>query len=211
MPRKRKDIAGFRYGKLIAIKYVGDFKWLCRCDCGKFCVVSTGNLTNEHTKSCGCEMHTHNNLRHGMADTRLYNTWSHMKSRCINPNDNAFRHYGGRGIKVCDEWTCKDGFTNFVEWALKNGYKDTLTIDRIDVNGNYEPNNCRWVDCKIQQNNRRNNHTLTYNGVTKTISQWATQYGSNPDRIYARLKLGWSIERALTTPKMINKFKFAKE
>lgn len=120
-----------------------------------------------------------------------------MKDRCYNENNKKYRNYGGRGIVVCDEW--KDDFGVFQEWALQNGYNDELSIDRIDANGPYRPDNCQWATQKEQQNNRTNNHLLTYNGKTQTLTQWAAETGINEMALSSRInKLNWSTERALT-------------
>lgn len=122
--------------------------------------------------------------------------WDSMKKRCCNPNEPAYKNYGGRGIKVCNEWL--NSFFAFREWATENGYSDDLSIDRIDVNGNYCPENCRWVDAKTQCNNRRNNHAITFMGETHTISEWSKITGIHQDVILYRIKAGWDVERALT-------------
>jgi hypothetical protein len=133
--------------------------------------------------------------------SRLYNSWKHMKERCYNPKCHDYCHWGGRGITVCEAW--RDEFLAFKEWALANGYKDGLTIDRIDNNGNYEPSNCRWATKKEQSNNRRSLHHLTYNGATKTITEWSRETGLNITTILMRLnKYKWSVEDTLKTPSM---------
>lgn len=141
-----------------------------------------------------------NRYKHGQYGSRLYETWQTMKKRCSNPNNRQYHLYGGRGIIVCDEW--RNDFQAFYDWAMSHGYADDLTIDRIDVNGNYEPSNCRWATMKEQQNNRRNNHLITYNGETKTLKQWSEKIGIDWGVLYSRLKKGWSIEKSLTTKQM---------
>lgn len=134
---------------------------------------------------------------HGMKKTRIYKSWERIKRRCNNPK--TYKNYGGRGIKVCDEWS-KD-FMAFYEWAMANGYRDDLTIDRIDVNGNYEPNNCRWVTMKEQENNRRNNHHITYNGETHTIAEWGDILNIPYKVLLQRITTyKWSIEKAFNIP-----------
>ena len=118
-----------------------------------------------------------------------------MYCRCYYPTTNGYKRYGGRGIKMCDEWIKNP--QSFYEWALENGYKDGLTIDRIDVNGNYEPNNCRWVTKEVQDNNRRNNRKITYKGETKTLSQWCRKYNINYQTAWKKSKKGYSIEKIL--------------
>ena len=131
----------------------------------------------------------------GRSKTKLYSVWKTMKYRCSNKNNHKYKNYGGRGIKVCDEW--KD-YSLFRTWALSNGYQDDLTIDRVDVDGNYEPNNCRWVDMKTQQRNRSNNKLIEYKGETKCLSEWVEITGIGHKTILYRLNSGWSVEKALT-------------
>lgn len=132
----------------------------------------------------------------GKRYTRLYKIWCGMKYRCYNANYDGYNNYGGRGIIVCQEWI--NDFGNFYEWAIKNGYKDTLTIERIDVNGNYCPENCKWATMKEQENNKRNNTVLEYNGEKRTVSEWADKLQVSKETLYSRLKSGWSVERVLT-------------
>lgn len=135
---------------------------------------------------------------HGMTGTRIHNEWRAMKRRCYTKSHIEYKRYGGRGISVCDEW--RDNFMSFYDWAMTNGYRDDLTLDRIDVNGNYEPSNCRWVTQKEQQNNRRNNHYIEYNGEKLTAKQFSEKYNLNYSTLITRLHRNWSIERILNTP-----------
>ena len=142
-----------------------------------------------------------NRITHRKSNTRIYRIHNTMKRRCYEPNFKHFEYYGGRGIKVCDEWLGKDGFISFYEWAMANGYMDDLTIDRIDANGNYEPSNCRWITIQEQQKNKRSNHYLTYKGETHTMTEWCEITGMNINTLNSRVnQLGWEAERALGTP-----------
>lgn len=132
-----------------------------------------------------------------MSTTRLFWVWHGMMERCSNKKSLSYKHYGGKGIQVCDEW--KDS-TAFIKWALENGYKDNLTIDRIDSNKNYEPDNCRWVGWKVQANNTSRNHYLTIKGETKTLAQWSEFYGVPYKYVHKRVSLGWTYEEAVSRP-----------
>ena len=176
MPHKKKDITGMIFGKLTAIEPVGRTKqggviWRCLCSCGNECNVTLGSLTSGNTKGCQkCK-----NQTHGHSKSRLYRIYTNMKRRCYNPHFNHYEQYGGRGIKVCDEWV--HDYIAFEKWAIDNGYSDNLTIDRIDVNGNYSPNNCRWATRKQQGLNRRTNVIVEINGVSKTLKEWSESSG----------------------------------
>lgn len=138
------------------------------------------------------------NYKDGRKGTRLYRIYCNILSRCYNSHVRSYANYGARGIKMCPEW--KESFSLFREWALENGYADHLTIDRIDVNGDYSPENCRWVTLREQCLNRRNNHYVTINGETKPLDEWSKLYGLNPKTVRSRLHLGWEVVSALTTP-----------
>lgn len=173
----KSDLKGKRFGRLTVIGEVGtnahrNVVWRCRCDCGSIVDVSTTNLVSGKTKSCGCLMREtakSTQTTHGKSGSRLYIVWEGMKARCTNKNHKAYPHYGGRGITVCNEWL---DFATFEKWSIDNGYdayakRGDCTIDRINVDGNYEPSNCRWVDMKVQANNKRsNNVNFKGKGVT---------------------------------------------
>lgn len=139
------------------------------------------------------------NTTHGKSDTRLYRIYCGIKQRCKNSNSKDFHNYGARGIELCMEWD--DSFENFFAWAMNNGYKDKLSIDRIDNNGNYCPTNCRWATVKKQARNRRTNHNVTINGVTRTAIEWAETNGIKKQTILSRLRRGWSGEEILSAPR----------
>ena len=179
------DVSGERFGQLTCIRkmYVKNKNsyWLCKCDCGKETIVSLNNLRRLHTKSCGCYKEERIKRQNGLCNTRIYHIYYGVKQRCYNQNAKNYKNYGGRGITMCDEW--RNNFKAFYDWSMSHGYSYDLTIDRVDVNGNYEPSNCRWVDMKTQQNNRRNNHFITCDGVTKTISEWSDVLNINKETI----------------------------
>lgn len=139
------------------------------------------------------------NTTHGFCDKeRLYFTWCHIRQRCKNPNNKQYKHYGGRGIKVCEEW---NDYAVFRKWAISNGYADNLTIDRMNNDGDYEPTNCRWVDIKTQCNNRRTNRYITCRGKTHTLAEWGDIVGLKSGTILQRIRSGWDEESALFLPK----------
>lgn len=200
---KQLDLTGQRFGRLVALEKSNrtDARrstwWICKCDCGTVKEVRTTCLTKGLAKSCGClrrekgiehgrQMFT----KHGWYGTRVYHIWRSVKDRCTNPNLKQYPLYGGRGIKMCDEWA--NDPNAFCEWAMANGYADNLTIDRIDVNGNYEPSNCRWITIEEQQVNKRNNRLLTYNGKTQCVAEWARELKIDQFLIYNRIYAGWT-------------------
>lgn len=205
---RKIDMIGQRYGRLIVISQSesikpGRLRWLCKCDCGNECVVTGNSLRRGYTKSCGClssenaRQRAMEHVTHGQSKTRLYQIWFTMRRRCNKASNSDYHRYGARGIKVCEEWD--KSFQAFYDWSMANGYQDNLTIDRIDNDSNYSPNNCRWANTVAQNNNTRRNHYVTYGGETLTIREWARKQGINHNTLHSRLvKYGWSVERALT-------------
>lgn len=199
------DLRGKMFGRLQVVERCGSEPsgsalWLCRCDCGNECKVSSSNLRKKHTQSCGCLQRERTSAaltKHGKRHTKLYAVWNSMIGRCNRKNSTAFRDYGGRGISVCEEWMC---FPAFHEWAIKSGYREGLSLDRIDVNGNYEPGNCRWASRVVQANNTRKNVFLECFGQSHTASEWSRIYGIKYATLLKRVRKGWSVEDALTTP-----------
>ena len=178
------DLTDMRFERLVARKPIEkadnntnrETYWLCECDCGNFCEVTTTRLRSGHTKSCGClreQSHRkYNNDR--SKHKRLYGIWKGIKTRCFNQNSNEYCDYGGRGITMCKEW--RNDFQAFYYWAISNGYEDRLTIDRIDTNGNYEPSNCRWATAKEQANNTRKNLLFQINNEVLTMANISEKY-----------------------------------
>lgn len=204
------DLVGQRFGRLTVIEKVKsndkNSRWLCQCDCGNNVSISRVHLMNGHVQSCGCyrkEVAAENShvlkMKHGLSEVKLYGVWANMKYRCYNPHCKAYKDYGGRGISVCPEWL--SGFTGFYSWAIGAGYKEGLSIDRINNDGNYEPSNCRWVTMKIQSANRRNSSLYTFNGKTQGLKQWADEYGMHYGTLSGRVKeLGMPLSKALAQP-----------
>lgn len=198
---KLDDLTGTRFGRLIVIGEAEQRgpkrRWHCQCDCGTKRTVSQPGLRSGHSTSCGCRkgemLALLNGEPHGMSRTREYRSWAAMKSRCYNENYSRFDHWGGRGIHVCDTW--RESFTAFL--ADMGPRPRGTTLDRIDQNGNYEPKNCRWATHQQQSNNCRSNVHLTFMGETMTMMQWARRLGIEHATIRARIKGGWSAERAL--------------
>lgn len=204
---KLQNLVGKKYGRLLVIKRIksvnGKTKWLCKCDCGNECVVYATSLKSGNTQSCGCYKRENAKKLYSTVrqnDKRLYAVWNGIKQRCTNPNNNAYHNYGGREIKICNEWA--NNYKSFYDWAISAGYKKGKEIDRIDNDGNYEPDNCRFVDKETQANNKRNVRLYTINGITKSLSQWCKDYDLDYYTVRQRIyKLGWTIEDALNKPK----------
>lgn len=197
------DLTGQRFGRLEVLERAenrcGRTCWKCRCECGTIKDIPAKTLRNGTAQSCGCLQKERASIArstHRMRHTRLYGVWVGMRNRCSDPDNIGYHLYGGRGIEVCPEW--RDSFEVFRDWAIENGYQEGLTIDRIDTDGPYSPENCRWITQKQQQNNRRNNKHLVLNGENHTMSEWAEITGIKVATIHARLKRGWSVDRTLT-------------
>ena len=196
--KKGKDLTGQQFGLLTAIARLpphgknGSYMWVCDCECGGTAIVRTSDLLNGHTLSCGCYKHMQKNIR--TSDTRLYNIWSNMKQRCSNPNNKNYRYYGGRGIKVCSEW---QKFEAFYYWAVSNGYKDGLTIERKDNDGNYEPSNCEWITRVRQHRNTTRTRRYKMYGKVFTLTELCRIYGVPRTTVQGRLNKGEPIEKAL--------------
>lgn len=186
---KFEDLTGKTFGDLTVIeraeKYSnGKIAWKCKCKCGRYVRRITHDLkTNRHPRCYQCSTKVRP-TKHGMANSKLYYIWVGMKGRCYNERNKSFRNYGGRGVKICDEWL--NDFETFSKWALGNGYQEGLSIDRADVNGDYEPQNCRWITLAEQNYNRRNNVLITHGGETKCLAEWAKQLGFSAQFIAQR-------------------------
>ena len=203
--KKYDSLIGKKFNSLTIIKIEshnksGHYKLLCKCDCGNEKSIRADRVIKNITKTCGCQNKGYNYNLNGLSRkyNNLYSLWNTMRHRCYNPKNKKYKNYGARGIRVCDEW--KYSFEPFLNWALNNGYKKGLTIDRIDVNGNYEPINCRWTTLLMQARNKTNNRMITYKNQTKCLSQWCDELNLDNKAISARFSLGWSIERAFEVP-----------
>lgn len=208
------DLTGQKFGKLEVIKLSRNVKsgkryrkyWLCKCECGNNKEIRTDCLTGGGVKSCGClkKEQDKKNLtdkfrykaKYNIVDERLRGIWQGMKSRCLDKSNKSFYRYGGRGITLCNEWL---DFNVFADWALSNGYKETLTIDRIDNSGNYKPSNCRWITNKEQCRNRRTNHLVNYKGEKITLIELSEKTGIPYGVIASRAQKGW-LDHDLTKP-----------
>ena len=208
---KHQDLTGQKFGLLTVIKLdhtVQKFNekrqkngilyfYKCICECGQEKIVNGYYLMSNKVKSCGCLKHKGTNFSHRLGRPDTYSHWSNIKTRCFNKNNKKYKSYGGRGITVCKEWL---DFKNFHYWAINNGYKKGLSIERIDVNGNYEPDNCKWIPMEQQSKNRRCVINYSLNGKKMNINEWTKFLGCGKETIRERIKRGWTIEKALTTP-----------
>lgn len=220
-----KDLTGKKFGRLTVVNRADSridpsgkpvTMWNVQCDCGKKLCVEGASLRSGNTQSCGClnrEIVKLANTKHGKSYNRLYWVWNGIKNRCYNKNCSGYKNYGARGIRMCDEW--KNNFQIFYDWAHDNGYdenapKGQCTIDRIDVNGNYEPSNCHWVDITYQQQSehKRIRNPIVINGVAHSLKDWCRIYGINYATVQCRVyDNGWDKVKAITTPLLKNRNK----
>lgn len=192
------NITGIRYGKLIAVRFLGRVNshsmFQCLCDCGNMTIATSNNLRRNHTTSCGCTSSKKTigdrTKSHGLKKHPLYESWLGMRNRCYWPRHNRYQYYGGKGITVCDEW--KDDFIAFYKWGIANGWKRGLQIDRKENDKNYCPDNCRFSTVKQQARNRTSNVILTIDGVSRTAIEWAEIAGVNYEAMRQRVKKGIS-------------------
>ena len=206
------DLTGQVFGRLRVIERAhsdNGVHWVCQCSCGKQAIVRGAVLRYGSTKSCGCgskeqaraNCATHRNRNSWIpAELRrkLKDAYGNMLRRCYDPDNDHYPHYGGRGIRVCDDWMGPVGRKRFYKWCIENGAEPELQIDRVDVNGDYCPGNCRFVDAVVQMNNTTRNHWVTYNGETRTIADWARETGYSYATLKHRLDRGWTLERVFT-------------
>lgn len=194
------NLQGQRFGKLLVLeedgRYGTNVLWRCKCDCGNEVRVRTNSLISGNTTTCGCGR-IESITAHGMTNTQLFNAWRGMKRRCQANNERCFKDYRGRGITVCEEWA--NDFESFKAWALANGYEDKprISLDRIDNDKGYSPDNCRWVTAKEQARNKRSNVFLEYNGERHCLAEWAEKLGIDPRTIGYRYRAGWSVREIL--------------
>lgn len=211
------DCVGKKFNHLFVLEVIkgepgkGQRFFKCKCDCGAIGMWYYYKVKSGHTKSCGCNQGAR--LKHGMSSRKgyagIYNVWRNMKYRCCNSDAKHWASYGGRGISVCERWL--HSFENFYE-DMKDGYKKGLTLDRINVNGNYEKDNCRWVDIIQQHKNKRTNVNITYNGRTMILADWAREFRIDECTLHSRIKRwGWPIEKALLTPPLHEPYRTKKQ
>ena len=188
-----KDITGHRFGRLTAIRYLGNRTYLCRCDCGHEKPIARQSLVSGKSKSCKCyqrEIQAARKLKHGKARTGTYRTWVGMMHRCLNPTNKRYSTYGGRGIKIHESWTTFDGF-----YADMGDRPPGMSLDRIDNGKGYSPDNCRWASVSQQQRNKRSNALISYRGESLPIVTWAERFGVPYHIIWNRSRAGWNPER----------------
>ena len=210
----RIDLTGQRFGRLVVERFAYSKNaafWHCKCDCGGENTVRAALLRNGKVASCGCgsieaaiknchKSRKENKYIPVSLRSGLKNCYRNMIRRCTDPSDKRWECYGGRGISVCNEWIGLSGRHNFYKWALSAGYQKGLQIDRIDVNGNYTPGNCRFVDATTQANNTRRNRVITWQDKSMTVAEWARELGLTYAAIQHRLDRGWPMERIAFQP-----------
>lgn len=202
---KCKDLSGKKINYL-SVLYFGEKignknYWVCQCVCGTIKSISADKLNANRAKSCGClknQLSAKARIKHGFSNTRLSRILNGIIQRCNNPNLKNYNNYGGRGISICNEWV--NNKSSFYKWAIDNGYNDNLEIDRINVNGNYEPNNCRWVDLKTQARNKRTSKVISYGSDKLTVAEWCEKINISQKCFFQRSKLGWDIKKIIETP-----------
>lgn len=194
--KRLNDIIGNKINSWTIIKPITNIILECKCECGNIKQVYIYDLLKNKSKMCvKCSNKFRGKTTHKMSKTRLYKIWKDMKARCNRKTTTGYENYGARGISVCNEWA--NDFIIFYNWSICNNYSDNLEIDRINVNGNYEPNNCRWSNQDIQHNNKRSNRLIFYKEKMYTLSQLAREYGFKPLVVLKRLNRGWTIEEAI--------------
>lgn len=198
----RINLTGKKFSRLTVTEYShtdgGRAYWKCKCDCGNEATVSAGNLKSGLVRSCGCLKSVPHNKTHGESQTRLYRHWISMVRRCTKPNTEAYKWYGARGIKVCREWMTFEGFK---AWVMNTRPDESYTVERIDVNGDYSPENCKWIPMSEQANNRTTCVIIEHNGETKNLTEWCAELNLSYKLVHNRItKLHWSFEKAISTP-----------
>lgn len=205
----KQDLTGRRYGRWTVVRFHGtgpsyNDRWWCRCDCGTEKSVGASNLRSGDSRSCGCrkrEVTIRRSTKHGDAkagsEARLYRIWQHMRRRCTTLTNQDYPRYGGRGISICAEW---DEYESFRAWARANGYTSNLSLDRVDNDGPYSPENCRWADRLTQARNRSTARLLTYRDETLSVAEWADRLNLDANIVRNRLHRGWPVHKALSEP-----------
>lgn len=202
-----KDLTNQKFGRLTATKSIGSNKnkqrvWYCVCDCGNIKNVVAADLLSGNTRSCGClhdEGASERFGKHHGAGTILYRTWKNMKQRCYKPNNKKYCNYGGKGVRICEQWL--NDFGSFQEWSHQNGYKEGLTIERKDPNGNYEPANCKWIPFSEQHLNKSNAVKITIEGKEHYLKELAEQYNIPYVTLWQRYKNGWDLNILFKPPR----------
>lgn len=201
MAKRYTSLVGEKFNRLTVIEEVGKnhygIIYKCRCECGTEKEFTAVRLRTKNVQSCGCLRRDHFR-KHSLSETRPYKIFQGMKKRCYNLNEPNYKDYGAREITICNEWL--NDVQTFYDWAMNNGYKDGLSIERLDFNGNYEPKNCTWIELKKQGRNRRNAHSIEHEGETYTIRELAAKYDMNEHTLAYRIRTGWKLEDAINIP-----------